>query len=125
MGRENDVVEGRQGRVEGVAVGARLLGEHVDGRTAQVTGHERGVQRINVDDVTARQVNEQGTGLHELELDSSDEVRVGFLAVHVHGDDVGFAQDGLHGRHLRGVAQGEALGGVVEDDVEAHGLGQD
>ena len=91
MGRENDVVEGRQGRVEGVAVGARLLGEHVDGRATQVTGHERGVQRINVDDVTARQVNEQGTGLHELELDASDEVRVGFLAVHVHGDDVGLA----------------------------------
>ena len=90
-----------------------------------MTGHERGVQRINVDDVTARQVNEEGTGLHELELDASDEVRVGFLAVHVHGDDVGLAQDGLHGRHLRRVAQGKALGCVVEDDVEAHGLGQD
>ena len=75
--------------------------------------------------MTARQVNEQGTGLHQLELDFSDEVRVGFLAVHVHGDDVGLAQDGLHGRHLRGVTQGKALGCVVEDDVEAHGLGED
>ena len=91
MGREDDVVEGCQGRVEGVAVGARLLGEHVDGRATQVTRDERRVQRIDVDDVSARQVDEQGTGLHELELDSSDEVRVGLLAVHVHGDDVGLA----------------------------------
>ena len=83
------------------------------------------MQRVDVDDVTARQVNEQGAGLHQLELDFSDEVRVGFLAVHVHGDDVGFAQHGLHGGHLCGVAQGEALGGVVEDDVKAHGLGED
>ena len=43
----------------------------------------------------------------------------------MYGDDVGFAQHGLHGGHLCGVAQGEALGGVVEDDVEAHGLGED
>ena len=43
----------------------------------------------------------------------------------MHGDDVRLAQHRFHGGHLRGVAQGQALGGVVEDDVEAHGLGQD
>ena len=37
VGREDDVVEGRQGRGERVAVGARLLREHIDGGAAQVT----------------------------------------------------------------------------------------
>ena len=124
-GGEDDVVEGGQGRGEGVAVGARLLGEHVDGSTAEVSGHERGVQGLHVDDVSAREVDEQGARLHEFELGAADQVRVGLLAVDVHGDDVGLAQDSFHRGHLRGVAQGEALGGVVEDDVEAHGLSQD
>ena len=88
---ENDVVEGGQGRGEGVAVGARFLGEHVDGRAAQVARDQCGVQGIHVDDVSAREVDEQGAGLHELELASPDEVGVGLLAVHVHGDDIGLA----------------------------------
>ena len=122
MGGEDDVVEGGQGGREGVAVGAWLLREHVNGCTTEVAGDECGVQGVHVDDVSAREVDEQGTGFHELEFGATDQVGVGLLAVHVYGDDVGFAQHGLHGGHLCGVAQGEALGGVVEDDVEAHGL---
>ncbi len=48
------------------------------------------------------------------ELNSSDEVRVRFLAVYVHGDDVGFAPS------MVGICvalPGRALNGVVKDDV--------
>ena len=86
---------------------------------------QRGVEGLHVDDVPAGQVDEQGPGLHQRKLVAPDEVGVGFLAVNVHGDDVGLTQDGLHGRHLRCVTQGQAFGRVVEDDVEPHGLGED
>ena len=124
MGGEDDVVEQGQVGGEGVAVLLRLVGEHVEGRSCQVPRAQRLVERVDVDDESPRQVEEQRPGLHHRELAPPDEIRVRLLPVDVDGDDVRLAQHRLHGGHLGGVAQGEPLCGVVEDDVHPHRLGQ-
>ena len=114
----HDVLE-----LEQRAVGARLLGEHVEPGGADAALLEGVVERLLVDDAAARGVDEHevGAGLGELVLADEPEGLRGLRQVHRH--EVGLLDELLEGHqahaHLGGTAGLHV--GVVGDDPHPEG----
>ncbi len=120
---EDDVVETAQRRLERVALRLRLDREHVHRRTGDVAGLDVLAQRLGVDHHAARGVDEQRARLHRRELLRPEEAGVAGPAVDVQRDHVGLGQQLVEGVHPTGVAVGEPVGGVEEDDPQPERLG--
>ncbi|MND93617.1 hypothetical protein D3C80_858090 [compost metagenome] len=125
VGRQDDVLQPLQGTGEGVGVGARLLGEDVHRRAGDAARLQRLGQGVDIDDVTARQVQEQGARLHLRQLGRADDQGVVLAPVDMQADHVGLGQQGVQRAHAPGVAQGQTFRQVVEDDPHPQVLGQD
>ena len=116
MRRGDDVLE-----LEQRAVGARLLGEHVQAGGGDLAGLERVVQRGLVDDAAAGGVDQHQAGLGLGELLGADQTGGlrGLRQVHAH--EVGLGEERVEvdqpNAHLRGTAGLHV--GVVGDHVHA------
>jgi hypothetical protein len=117
--RDDDVLERQQ-----LLVGGRLGDENVEPSAGDLARDERLVEGVFVDEAAARDVDDVGGRLHELELIGRDHAgRLGRLR-HVDGDEVGLLQqlverDELHAELL---GAGRRDVGVVGDDVDAERL---
>ncbi len=125
MGRQDDVGEPAQGRLERRAIRAGLFREHVDRRAPELPRGQGLPQRFEIDHETAAQVDQDRPVLHGGQLSRADEVSVLGTPVDVHGHDVHSSQELLQRAADPGVAERQLLSGVVEPHLHARGLGQD
>ena len=116
MRRGDDVLE-----LEQRAVGARLLGEHVEPGRGDPALLQRGVERVLVDDPAAGGVDEDQVGAHLVQLRVADQAEGLGCPGQVHRHEVGLGEQGVEvdqaDAHLRGPAGLDV--GVVGDDVHA------
>ncbi|MNQ64732.1 hypothetical protein D3C85_791670 [compost metagenome] len=74
--------------------------------------------------MAARQVQEQGARFHFRQLVGADDQGVVLASIDMQADHVGLGQQGVQRTHPPGVAQGQTLRQVVEDDPHPKPLGQ-
>ena len=126
MRRQDDVVEALQRRDETLAVGGRLVGEHVDGRAAQMAAPARRVgERVEVDHRAAAVVDEVGALLHRARSRRAPIMPCGRRRLrHVQAHDVACASSSPR-LPTGSVLPWRSLSVRSKiDDPHAHGLGQ-
>lgn len=107
--------------VERGSVRSRLLGEHVDGGSMEMSRLEGSGEGFEVDDGSSGVVDEVGTVLHERELLGSDEV-LGFLELgDVESDKVGGGEEFGEVGDLSSGSERHDGDDVVVDDLHAEG----
>ena len=125
MRGEDHVAEALQPGHERLVLGLGLRGEHVDRRAGDVAGDEVVVQRIEVDDRPAAQVEEERARAHLGELLGSEHAGVLRTAVDVQGHGLRLCQELLEGVDAAGVAEREPVHEVEEEHPHAQCLGHD
>ncbi len=100
-------------------IGRRLLVEDVDPGAAEVSRREGLGDRGLVDDPAARDVEDDGPGLHLRDGVATDQPARGAGERHVHGDDVRAGQERVEIDEVHAVVGG-LLGGHVRVDAQHH-----
>ena len=124
MRGEDHIRDPAQRRVERLFVRVRLGGIDIDGGACEVAGLEARGERLEVDDVAAREVEEVRARLHLAQLALADEMRVLAAAVDMEADDIGLREEFAEVLRAPRVAERHDLGDVVVEDLHAHRLGE-
>ena len=121
---ENDVVQALQLGDERFIAGSGLTGIDVHRGPGEMSGAQIVRERSDVDDMSARQVEEQRPRPHHRELLLTEEKLVVGASVHMNGDDVDGLQQLLETVAAVGIAHGELVRDVVIHDAQTERLGQ-
>ena len=121
---QDHIVLVSQRRGERIAALLRLDREHVNGRPGDMPGIQMALERVQIRNKTARQVDENSALLHVGELFLAEEASVRLAPVHMQRHGIGLLKELIETRHALGVAHRELLLKIIEQDAHAHGLGE-